>query len=279
MPIHDQGYRRYLGTREPQGRAWLVIARTGIRAMLGKRAFIALLLLAWVPFLVRAVQIYMAANLPQARFLAPTVQTFQEFLRQQDAFVFFIAVYAGAGLIANDRRANALQIYLARPLTRAEYIAGKLGVLLTFLLLVTWVPGVLLLMLQVAFAGNLSFLTEHLHLLPAITVIALVEALTVACAMLALSSLTTSSRYVGVLYAVVVFLSSAFYNVLYAVTRDSSWAWLSMSNNFAQLAAAVFRVPPAYDSSWLASLVVIVVVVAASISILIRRVQAIEVVA
>ncbi len=38
---------------------------------------------------------------------------------------FFITVYAGSGLIADDIRANALQLYLSRPVTRTQYIAGK----------------------------------------------------------------------------------------------------------------------------------------------------------
>ena len=29
MPIHDQGYRRYGGKRQAQGRIWWVIARSG----------------------------------------------------------------------------------------------------------------------------------------------------------------------------------------------------------------------------------------------------------
>ena len=69
MPIHDQGYRRYGGVRTPAGRAWSVIAKAGIRTLISKRAFIGLLLLSWVPLLVRAVQIYAATNLPQASFL------------------------------------------------------------------------------------------------------------------------------------------------------------------------------------------------------------------
>jgi len=36
-PIHDQTYRRYQGTRLPVGRAWSVIAWSGIRAMLAKK--------------------------------------------------------------------------------------------------------------------------------------------------------------------------------------------------------------------------------------------------
>src|SRR5678815_5410954 len=157
MPIHDQGYRRYGGTRAPRGQAWSVITRAGLRTMLAKRMFLGLLLVAWFPFFVRAVQIYAAANMPQAAFLKPTAETFRQFLDQQSIFVFFVTVYVGAGLIANDRRANALQIYLSKPLTRAEYVFGKLAVLMTFLLSVTFVPAILLLFVQAAFAGNLTF--------------------------------------------------------------------------------------------------------------------------
>ena len=48
-PIHDQGYRRYGGTRAPSGRAWSVIAKAGVRTLLGKRAFIGLLLIICIP--------------------------------------------------------------------------------------------------------------------------------------------------------------------------------------------------------------------------------------
>ena len=125
MPIHDQGYRRFGGKRGLRGNAWLVIAGTAMRTMLRNRKFMGLLLLAWAPFLVRAVQVYASTNFPQVAFLAPTAKTFREFLEQQNPFVFFVTVYVGAGLISNDRRANALQIYLSKPLTRVEYVAGR----------------------------------------------------------------------------------------------------------------------------------------------------------
>src|SRR5215471_9415538 len=99
MPIHDQGYRRYQGPRAPVGRAWLVIANAGIRTLITKRAFVALLLLSWGPALVRAVQMWLATNLPQAQILAVDGSTFRQFLDQQLVFLFFITVYAGAGLI------------------------------------------------------------------------------------------------------------------------------------------------------------------------------------
>ena len=278
MPIHDQGYRRYGGSRAPRGQAWSVITRAGLRTMLAKRMFLGLLLVAWFPFFVRAVQIYAAANLPQAAFLKPTAETFRQFLDQQSIFVFFVTVYVGAGLIANDRRANALQIYLSKPLTRAEYVFGKLAILIAFLLAVTWAPAMVLLLVQVAFAGNFTFLQSNFYLFPAITVFAAVEVITVAATMLALSSLSKSARYVAILYAMVLFFTSAIYGVLYAVTRSSSFSWISLSANLEQVGNIIFRMPAKYDTPWPVSLLVIVVTVALCGWVLERRVRGVEVV-
>ena len=177
MPIHDQSYRRYLGQRAALGRSWTVIAEAGVRNMLSKRAFLGLLLFAWLPFVVRAVQVYFAANYAQAAALiAPDAKMFRDFLDQQEFFVFLVTIYVGAGLIANDRRANALQIYLSKPLLRAEYIAGKAAVLFTFLMAITWVPAILLLVLQVMFQGRFAFLRANMFLFPAIPVGSLLPA-------------------------------------------------------------------------------------------------------
>jgi ABC-2 type transport system permease protein len=279
MPIHDQGYRRYGGSKAPLGQGWTVIARAGIRSMFAKRAFLGLLLMAWFPFFVRAVQFYAAANLPQAAVLAPSADTFRQFLDQQATFVFFVTVYVGAGLIANDRRANALQIYLSKPLTRVEYVFGKLAILATFLLLVTWVPAIVLLIVQMSFAGNFTFLKNNLFLFPAITVFTFLEVLLVAMTMLALSSLSNSSRYVGILYAGVIFFSSAIYGVLYAVTRSTTFSWISFPANLEQMGNVIFRQPLRYDTPWPVSLFVIILGIVLSGVILERRVRGVEVVA
>jgi ABC-2 type transport system permease protein len=278
-PIHDQGYRRYGGLRMRTGTGWMVITRAGIRNQFGKRAFLGLVLLSWLPFFVRAVQIYAAANLPQAQFLALTGETFRQFLDQQQIFVFFITVYVGAGLIANDRRANALQIYLSKPLTRAEYIFGKLAILMFFLLLVTWVPAIVLLIVQISFAGNFTFLKNNLYLFPAITVFSFILVTMVAAAMLALSSLSKSSRYVAILYSAVIFFTQAIYGVLSVVTRSTQLSWISFPANLAQVGDVIFRLPPKYATPWPVSLLMIVLLIAVSAVILERRVRGIEVVA
>ena len=247
--------------------------------MIRKRAFMGLMLFAWLPFVVRAVQIYVAANYPQTEtLLAPDAKMFRDFLEQQDFFVFVMTIYVGAGLIAQDRRANALQIYLSKPLMRVEYIAGKAAVLFTFLMLVTWVPGILLLFLQVMFKGSFEFLKANLFLFPAITVGALLEALLATFTMLALSSLSKSSRYVGILYSGILFFTAAIYGAMLAITGDTSLSWLSVSSNLHQIVDLIFRQTPRYATPWQVSLIVVLGLIALSISVLERRVRGVEIV-
>ncbi|HWK09240.1 MAG TPA: hypothetical protein VNR64_04275 [Vicinamibacterales bacterium] len=277
-PIHDQSYRHYAGTKATPGHAWTVIAGAGIRGFIRRRAFIGIMLFALAPFIVRAVQIYIAANFPQASVLSAGPETFRQFLEQQDFFVFVITVYVGAGLIANDRRANALQIYLSKPLMRTEYIFGKLAVLVVFLLAVTFVPAMFLLLLKIAFDGTFLFLRKNLFLIPAITVASVVQVLVASFTMLALSSLSKSARYVGILYVGITFFTSAIYGALYAITGTTRVSWVSISANLAQVVDVIFRQPPRYATPWPVSLLVIVGLVAVSISILERRVRGVEVV-
>lgn len=277
MPIHDQGYRRYTGRKRAVGSAWWVIARTGILAALSQRRFLGLLLLALAPFLVRAVQIYVSANFQQASFLAANAEMFREFLSQQAVFVFFITIHVGAGLIADDRRANALQIYLSRPLTQAEYIVGKVLVLLPFLLGVTWLPAMLLLLLQVLFAGP-AFLREHIYLVPAITLLSFLEACASAFAMLALSSLSRSRRFVSVMYAGIVFFTAALSTAVRGATGRASLSWLSPATSLGIVGDAIFRLNVPRDMPVGAALLSVVVLIVGSLLVLHRRVRPVEVV-
>jgi ABC-2 type transport system permease protein len=277
-PIHDQGYRRYGGGREPHGRRWWVIARAGLLARIKERRVIALLLAAWLPFLVRAVQIYASANFQQVAFLAPTPQMFREFLGQQELFIFIVSILIGAGLIADDRRANALQIYLSKPLTRVEYIAGKLITLAIVIAFVTWLPAMLLLLLQILFAGSTKFLREHLFLIPAITLFAGVQVFVSSFAMLALSSLSKSRRFVAMMYAGTLFFTAAMYQALRAITTSSAWAVISPRDTMNVIADGIFRIQGTRAIPLYAAVIAIAVLIGASIWVLERRVRGVEVV-
>ncbi|TDI26240.1 MAG: hypothetical protein E2P06_02930 [Acidobacteria bacterium] len=278
MPIHDQSYRRYTGVREAPGTAWLVITVTGIRTALSKKLFLGVMLFAWAQFLVRAVIFYLSANFPNLDILAPSVETFRQFLELQELFVLIVTVYVGSGLIANDRRSNALQIYLSKPLSRAEYVAGKLGILLFFLLMVTLLPAMALLFVQMMFSGSLTFVRENLFLIPAITLYALVEVLLASFTMLALSSLSTSARFTAILYFGAIVFTGVLFTILRGITSSTTLAWLSFRANLEQIGDVIFRLQPRFDSSWLLSVLVVAALIGLSIVVLERRVRGVEVV-
>lgn len=277
MPIHDQGYRRYTGTRRRPGCTWAVITRTGMRSIVRQRRLVALVLLAWGPFFVRAVQLYVSANFQQAAFLSATAETFRQFLGQQGGFVFFVTIAVGSGLIADDRRANALALYLSRPLTRSEYIAGKAVALLLVLLSVTWLPAMLLLVLQTAFSG-VGFVRTNLYLVPAITLLAVLEACVSALAMLALSSLSRNRRFVAFMYAGIVFFTAGVATTVRGMTGRDSLAWVSPSGSIGILGDAIFRLPVRHDVPVAVAFISIVLMVAASLVVLRRCVRAVDVV-
>ena len=66
MPIYDQGHRRY-EAREPLRRVrFWPITREALRLILAKRAFLGLLAICWVPFVVRVIQVVLVTLFPEA---------------------------------------------------------------------------------------------------------------------------------------------------------------------------------------------------------------------
>lgn len=278
-PIHDQSYRRYAGTKRPLGQSWQVIAGAGIRSFLSRKLFLAVLLMGWTPFIARTVHLYIVTMYPAAGQLLPVdAKYFMQFMEQQGFFIFMVTVFVGSGLIAADRRANALQVYLSKPLLRIEYIAGKLAILVTFLTFVTVVPGLLLLILQVTFAANLDFMRANPFVIPAVVLAGFARVLVAAFAMLALSSLSKSTRYVAILYAGIIFFTEAIFGFLSAITNSTRAAWISVSANLEIVTDLMFRQPPRYETPAMVSILVLLGLIVLSVSVLERRVRGVEVV-
>jgi ABC-2 type transport system permease protein len=227
------------------------------------------------------VQIWAAVNVPgmsQIGLLAVTPRMFRDFLNQQEPLVFFITVYAGSGLIADDIRANALQLYLSRPVTRTQYIAGKAAILMAALAAVTLVPGLLLLLLVPAFAGSMTFLRENFTLVASILAYSVVQITVSVFLILALSSLSKSRWFVAILYAGLAFFTHAVFGVIGAAMPGSAFSWVSIFANVRQVGDVLFHMPPRHDTHPLVSAAVIVLIITASAFVLRRRIRAIEVV-
>jgi ABC-2 type transport system permease protein len=71
----------------------------------------------------------------------------------QGSLAFLLTTMVGPNLVSPDLSNGAMALYLSRPFSRAQYVAGKMTVLLFLLSLITWVPGLLLYAIQVGCVG------------------------------------------------------------------------------------------------------------------------------
>ena len=142
-PIADLSYRNYDGPIRRHPVRWWIIARAHVRTTTRRWGFWALAAATCLPWLVLGAIIYFqmlaydqamknappefAAMVPLPEFVRSIVTAYGQTL----FWMFFLSLLVGAGSIAGDNRANALQIYLSKPLLKRDYVIGKwIGVFL-----------------------------------------------------------------------------------------------------------------------------------------------------
>jgi ABC-type transport system involved in multi-copper enzyme maturation permease subunit len=280
MPIYDQGYRRY-EARGPlhQIRFW-PITREALRLILAKRAFLGLLAVSFLPFVVRVIQIYIVTRFPEAgRVLPIDGRLFGDFLNQQIGFTLLLSIFGASGLVANDLRTGAILVYLSRPLTQRDYIAGKLLVPLALNLAVTLVPGLVLYLVGLALAPEQYLKWNLAWLAPAIIVHAVAVSLVVSLAVLAISSLSKSARVAGLGFVGLFFGLEMVRLVLQNGFNRKEAVLLSLQADLQALGVALFGVvDQQLDIPWGWPLLVLSVVSLGCLAILRSRVRAVEIV-
>jgi ABC-2 type transport system permease protein len=163
MAIYDHGYRVFRGQLRPAWSRFLVPARYALRDAFSSKLFLSFFLVCFLWPAACAVIIYLRYNsealavldISVADLLRIDAQSFRDFyMNPQSAIGFFIILVLGPALISPDLRNNGLPLYLARPLTKTDYVLGKLAVLAAVLSAMSWIPGGLLFFFQSYLAGN-----------------------------------------------------------------------------------------------------------------------------
>lgn len=280
MPIYDQSYRRYEAREALRRLRFWPITREALRLILAKRAFIGLLILAWIPFLFRVGQVWLFTQFPESgRILPVDGRLFGDFLNQQIGLTVILSVFGGAGLIANDLRTGAILVYLSRPLTRRDYVLGKLGVLLALNLSVTLVPGLLLYLIALALAPDQFAKWDLAWIGPAVVLHSLVTSLVMSLIALAVSSLSRSARVAGLGFFGLVFGLEIVRGVLRALYDRPESALLSVQADLQSLGNALFGITDrAFQLPWAYPALVLTAVSLGCLAILRARVRAVEIV-
>ena len=195
MAVYKRNYKRYEGALTGERWRFTILPRYAIATVFESKLFTSFFTFAIIPPLVAAGLIYVkqniealqSLNLQPLQFLDIDADFFLTLFTVQTVLSFFIVAYIGPGLVAPDLANNALPLYLSRPFTRTEYVMGKLAVLVALTSLVTWIPGLLVVGVQVNAAG-FSWLWENLRLPIGIFIGSWIWILTISLVALAISA-------------------------------------------------------------------------------------------
>ncbi len=162
MAVYKKHYKRYTGDLTPSWSRFLVLPRFALEDMHRSRFltvfFVATFIYPFICALIIWVQHNLNAltllNIRSSNLIPIDSSFFLSFLGFQSMMAFFLAAFVGPGTVSPDLTNNALPLYLARPFSRAEYVLGKMTVLVTLLSAMTWVPGLLLFGLQAYLEGS-----------------------------------------------------------------------------------------------------------------------------
>ena len=125
-------------------------------------------------------------------------------------------------LISFDMRSRGYLLYLSRPLTSAEYVLGKAGVLFILVFLVATVPALVIYLLGLFLSTNSWAIWDTWDIPVRILFASIILILPTSAIALALSSLTQESRYAGFAWFSIWLLGHVAYQSLWAANAIQS---------------------------------------------------------
>lgn len=279
MPIHDQSYRHWEGELKSHSFRWWVITLDGLKIVLKRKLFLIFILApSIIQFFVFGGMIYGVNTYGIfANMNLVTPEFFFKFCLRQTFFIALICVFAGSGLIANDLKSNALQLYLSKPLTRLDYIAGKIAIMMIMLECITFVPGILLFLEHSILSQDFTFFKEEFWILGAIFSFSLVLTLPATFMILAFSSFTKSYRYSAIMFMAIAFGTPVIGTMLNVMIRARWTKFIPYWWNLETIGREIFGISKD-PTAWYWSSLIVISITIASILIMYKRIKGVDIV-
>jgi ABC-2 type transport system permease protein len=175
MAVFERTYKPYAGALSPEWSRFLIIPRHAVRDIFRSKLFTAFYALSFVPPLIFAILIYLKHNVEAlaifqlniANVIPIDATFFQEFVIVQAIIGFLLALLVGPQQVSRDLTNNALPLYLCRPFSRTEYVVGKMSIVIIMLSTISWLPGLILFLLQ-SYLEGWSWFWENIPIASAI---------------------------------------------------------------------------------------------------------------
>ena len=202
---------------------------------------------------------------------------FFNFMSVQGVFAFLLTAFAGPGLISPDLANGALPLYFCRPFSRAEYVLGKSSVLAILLSQITWIPGLILFVMQASLAGA-SWTWTHLWIAGSLVLSSLIWIAILSLLAMALSAWVKWRIVAGALLLAVMFFGAGFAQAINAVLRTESGHFFNVAYLMTTVWNALFQVDAEHAIPVAQAWVALLVYCAICLGLLMRKVRAYEVV-
>jgi ABC-type transport system involved in multi-copper enzyme maturation permease subunit len=288
MFIKEKGYAHWDGELKKKKFPWMPITRYGIKLAFRKKSFRFFFYGALAPSGVFLIGIYVSERLEDFRSMIGETSRFVninpayfKYLLASDFLLFCLIILlllCGAGLISDDLKYNSIQLYFSRPLKKREYFFGKVSVIVFFLFLVTLVPGLILFIMKMVFAGNLKFFASYPWLPLSIIGYSVLVTAFFSFYGLFLSSLSKNSRYVAVLIFGIYFFSHIVFRIFNGIFNNPYFSLLSIRANLQQMGAFFFNQKAPNAVPWIYSLLVLSGICVLAGFVLKKRIRGVEVV-
>jgi ABC-2 type transport system permease protein len=224
-PIADLTYRDYNGPLHTRAIRWWIVAASGLRMLIRKPGFWIVAALALLPYVFAGLMLWVESQgMLRAAGMLPTYPPDQKYAAQffgaqknQWLWLFVVAMMTGAGSIAADNRANALLVYLSKPLTKGDYLLGKWMGIFLMVYLVALIPAVVLyLFCLISFLDN-GFLKNEPWLILRIAGATAIPAAVHASLLVGFSAWSKTPRIAGAAYAALYLMGNTISLVIWLI--------------------------------------------------------------
>jgi len=288
MAVHDRRYKPYTGAITPSWSRFLVLPRYAFKDVFKSRLLVFFFGVSVLVPLAFGCAIYLRNNLDaldSLRALGFQIGNlfeidegfFARFLSVQAVFAFFLTLFIGPGLVSRDLANNGLPLYLSRPISRSDYVIGRLTILLSLLSVVTWISGLALFALN-ANMTTWGWMFENLHIAAAILIGSWLWIGLLSLLALALSAWVRWKVIAGFMM-LVFFIAGDFFSLLVRGFFRSDWGELADANALVMIITArIFGITPPDGPPFFACVAALALMAGACLFLLNRRIRAYQVV-
>ncbi|MGH9494904.1 MAG: hypothetical protein ACRD3B_07910 [Candidatus Sulfotelmatobacter sp.] len=285
MAVYRRTYAAYAGALTPTWSRWFVLFRYARRNLFRSKALTALFVACFFYPAICLAIIYVANNAAFLQQIAGTSadiltinsRFFLNLMAVQGVLAFVLTAFAGPGLISSDLANGSLPLYLCRPLSRAEYVFGKASVLGILLSEITWVPGLVLFVVQSTLAGP-TWMWQNLWIAGSLIVSSLIWIVVLSLLAMALSAWVKWRIVAGALLLAMLFFGAGFGQAINAVMRTQLGHFVDLGYLMTVVWSSLFRTDAELSISALQAWIAILIYCAICLGLLLRKVKAYEVV-